>query len=159
MSRPSWDEYFMLIAEATSLRSTCSRARVGAVIVRENRIISGGYNGAPPGQPHCQEVGCTMEDGHCQSSIHAEVNAVVHSQQNLRGADIYIWKDNTGSQGSGPCRECTKVLRAAGINTVHTRPWRERDERRDYDYIPTGRWISRSARASGDDKTIKGDRR
>ena len=114
--RPDWDEYFLAIATAVSSRASCARARCGAVIVKDKRILGTGYNGAPSGQPHCLDAGCLVEDNHCQRSIHAEVNAIIHSRGNLAGSIIYVCKYNTGSPtGSEPCRECMKVILAAGI--------------------------------------------
>ena len=119
MSRPSWDDYFYNIAEIVSLRSTCLRARCGAVVSKNNRILGTGYNGSPPDEPHCIDEGCLMEDDHCQRSIHAEVNAIVHSQGDLNGASIYVYKNNIGdSIGFLPCRECLKVIRSAGIRRI-----------------------------------------
>lgn len=72
--RKSWDEYFMEITEMVATRSTCDRAFVGCVLVNsDNRIISTGYNGSVTGNPHCDEVGHTMRDGHCIATIHAEI--------------------------------------------------------------------------------------
>lgn len=108
--RPTRDENFMRIAEVVSERATCPRARIGAVIVSaENRILSTGYNGAPPGEPHCTDVGCDVVDGHCQRAIHAEVNAVVFARGSLAGSRLYVY-------GRGVCRECAKVLKAAGVS-------------------------------------------
>lgn len=114
MNRPDWDTYFMSIAFAVSARATCPRASVGAVIVRDNRIISTGYNGAPAGEPHCTDVGCLMVDGHCQRTIHAESNAVAAAARfglPTGGATLYIW--------SGPvvasCDRCNQIMKAAGI--------------------------------------------
>ena len=126
--RPSWDEYFMMFAEVASTRSTCSRASVGAVIAdpRTHRILATGYNGSPPGELHCTQSGCIMEDGHCQRSIHAEINAVAHAAKtgvSIEGADIYIVKRNLtdgpdASKGHEVCRECAKVLRAVNVRIV-----------------------------------------
>ena len=118
MGRPDWDTYFLDIAEAVARRATCPRARVGAVIVsREHRILSTGYNGAPPGSPHCEEVGCLLVDEHCQRALHAEVNAVAHAARHgvaIAGASLYV-------VGKSVCRECGKVLAATGIGQVRTR--------------------------------------
>ena len=75
-SRPSWASYFLEIASVVAKRSTCPRLKVGAVITLENKIMTTGYNGAPPGEPHCTEVGCMIVDGHCKRTIHAEENAL-----------------------------------------------------------------------------------
>ena len=63
MIRPDWDTYFLSLAKAVATRSTCPRASVGAVIVKDKRVLATGYNGAPLGEPHCTEVGCLMENG------------------------------------------------------------------------------------------------
>ena len=115
MKRPDWQTYFGRVAQVIASRATCPRAQCGAVIVKDKRIVSTGYNGAPPGQPHCMDEGCLIEDGHCQTAIHAEVNAIVHAKQDISGATIYVYKENTGSPFEGVCRECMKVLRAANI--------------------------------------------
>lgn len=113
INRPNWDKYFLGIAKAVSLRATCPRASVGAVIVdQDNRVVSTGYNGSPPGLFDCMDAGCVIEEDHCQRAIHAEVNAVVFARQNLRGCTLYLYH----SGGSGPCRECQKVLAAAGVS-------------------------------------------
>jgi len=116
VSRPNWDDYFLAIAEVVSRRSTCPRARVGAVIVSpDNRILSTGYNGSPPGEPHCDDVGCLVVDGHCQRTLHAEVNAIAFAARaglKLEEGRLYIWS-NRGD--IVPCRECEKVRKAAGI--------------------------------------------
>ena len=75
--RPGWDEYFMEVARTVATRATCPRASVGAVLVREQRILTTGYNGAPRHVAHCTEVGCELSGGHCVRSTHAEANAVV----------------------------------------------------------------------------------
>ena len=119
MSRPDWNTYFLNIAEAVSLRSTCPRASVGAVIVKNNRIISTGYNGSPAGEPHCTEVGCMVENNHCQRAIHAETNAVAQAARfglAVDGAILYFW-DSLG-RGYDSCIKCTQIMRAAGIARV-----------------------------------------
>jgi len=116
MNRPDWDAYFMSIAFAVSARATCPRASVGAVIVRDNRIISTGYNGAPAGEPHCTEVGCLMEGGHCQRAVHAETNAVAEAARfglATEGATLYYWDSNNRPAES--CVKCSQVMKAAGI--------------------------------------------
>ena len=78
--RPSWDDYFMAIAKIIATRSTCDRLRAGAVLVKNKRIISTGYNGAPPGLPHCDgEHGHLMEEGHCIRTVHSEENCVLQA--------------------------------------------------------------------------------
>ena len=70
--RPEWDSYFMKIAYAVSERSTCDRAFVGCVLVLEKRILTTGFNGSPMGQPHCDEAGHLMVEGHCIRTIHCK---------------------------------------------------------------------------------------
>ena len=92
-------------------------------IVKDRRIIATGYNGAPSGHPHCTDVGCDMLDGHCQRVIHAEVNAIGQAAQlgiAVAGATMYIHRANVESDGRGPCRECCKVMKAAGIWDYYT---------------------------------------
>jgi dCMP deaminase len=108
--RPGWDEYFMQIAHTVSTRSTCPRAAVGCVLMREYRILTTGYNGAPRGVAHCTEVGCTMVDGHCARATHAEANAVVQGALHgvsLEGATAYCTHQ--------PCSNCSKLLISAGV--------------------------------------------
>ena len=122
MQRPSWDEYFLGIMEAVSTRATCERARSGAVIVRDRRIISTGYVGAPKGLPHCDEVGHMFKksikpDGtetqNCIRTTHAEMNAVV--QAALHGVSL---KDSTLYCRMEPCWDCAKAVMSAGIRRV-----------------------------------------
>ena len=77
--RPSWDDYFMGITQQVAKRSTCDRARVGAIIVKDRRILTTGYNGSPAGLPHCDEIGHLMVDGHCVRTLHAEQNAIIQA--------------------------------------------------------------------------------
>ena len=77
MKRLSWDQYFMAQANLVALRSTCARLNVGAVIVRENRIIASGYNGSVHDGDHCIDKGCYIVDGHCVRTVHAEANALL----------------------------------------------------------------------------------
>jgi len=111
--RPDWDTYFLGIAEAVSTRSTCPRRSVGAVLVRNRRILTTGYNGAPRGLPHCSEVGCELENGHCVRAVHAEVNAVV--QAALHGVST---ESSTLYCTSEPCYACAKLVVNAGVIRV-----------------------------------------
>lgn len=112
--RPSWDDYFMAIARIISRRATCNRLHAGAVLVKNKRIISTGYNGSPPNLPHCDDSGHLLEDGHCVRTIHAEHNAI------LQAAVI----GGTSTNGStlyslySPCIHCAKYIIAAGIKRV-----------------------------------------
>lgn len=112
--RPGWDDYFMSITKIVATRSTCNRLRAGAVLVKNNRIISTGYNGAPPGLPHCDEVGHLMEDGHCVRTIHGEHNAILQAAlipgATTEGATLYTKYSF--------CIHCSKYVVAAGIKRV-----------------------------------------
>ena len=111
--RPSWDDYFMHITREVAKRGTCMRRQVGAILVKDKHILATGYNGAPAGLPHCDEVGHMIEDGHCVATIHAELNAVVQAARNgarIEGASIYIT--------ASPCWSCFKVLANAGIRRI-----------------------------------------
>lgn len=108
--RPGWDEYFMEIARTVATRATCPRASVGAVIVRDHRILTTGYNGAPRHVPHCTEVGCQLVGGHCLRTTHAEANAIVQGAlHGVRLADGSIYSTHQ------PCVGCSKLLISAGI--------------------------------------------
>ncbi len=111
--RPSWDEYFMGIAFQVATRSTCDRAHVGAVIVRERRILTTGYNGSPRGLPHCDDVGHLMVDGHCVRTLHAEQNAIIQAAYHgisVKGGSIYVTHQ--------PCLTCAKMIINAGLVRV-----------------------------------------
>jgi dCMP deaminase len=111
--RPDWDSYFMKIAYAVSERSTCDRAFVGSVMVLEKRILTTGFNGSPKGQPHCDEIGHLMVDGHCVRTIHAETNAIIQAALHgvsTKGATCYVTHF--------PCISCTKALINAGIDRL-----------------------------------------
>ena len=111
--RPPWDEYFMDIARQVAKRSTCPRAAVGAVIVKDRRILTTGYNGSPMGLPHCTEVGCLMVDGHCVRTLHAEQNAII--QAALYGVTV---NDSAIYVTHQPCLNCSKMIINAGIKRV-----------------------------------------
>lgn len=112
--RPNWDDYFMAITRIVALRGTCDRLRSGAILVKKNRIISTGYNGSPPGLPHCDEVGHLLEEGHCIRTIHSEHNAILQAATangvNTDGSTMYT-KYN-------PCLHCSKYVIAAGVKRV-----------------------------------------
>jgi len=112
--RPSWDEYFMNIARAVASRSTCSRRSVGALVVKDKRILATGYNGAPAGLRHCDHTGdADMRDGHCARSTHAEQNAIVQAAKYgtpIDGATVYCTDQ--------PCLTCAKLLVNAGVRRV-----------------------------------------
>lgn len=121
--RPSWDEYFMSIARLVAGRATCLRRKVGAVIVKDRRILATGYNGAPAGLPHCSETGCVRERLRIPSGerhelcrgIHAEQNGIIQSANygtGIAGATIYTTHH--------PCSVCAKMIINAGIVRVVT---------------------------------------
>lgn len=111
--RPSWDTYFMKIAQDVAARSTCDRAFVGAVLVRNKHIISTGYNGSPSALPHCDEVGHLLVDGHCVRTVHAEVNAVV--QAAVFGL---VTEEAACYVTHFPCLNCAKTLINAHITRL-----------------------------------------
>lgn len=130
MDRPGWDEYFLGIAAAVAARADCTRRQVGAVIVKDHRIVATGYNGAPAGRRGCLSGACPRgrltydELAHQEGSydscvaLHAEVNACVYAgRERSEGATIYIT--------CSPCQGCLKVITASGIICVVT---------------PNGRW-------------------
>lgn len=119
--RPSWDEYFMKLAEEVCTRTTCVRRGVGALIVKDRRILATGYNGVPSGLKHCAETGCLRQQMGVPSGknheicrgLHAEQNAILQAARygiNIEGASIYITTQ--------PCSVCAKMLINAGIKEI-----------------------------------------
>jgi len=119
--RPSWDEYFMEIARQVATRSTCLRRSVGALIVRDKRILSTGYNGAPRGIEHCDVAGCLRErlgipSGQRQEicrGLHAEQNAIIQAALHgvsVEGSTIYVTHQ--------PCITCAKMIINSGVVRV-----------------------------------------
>jgi dCMP deaminase len=122
-NRPSWDEYFMGVAELAAQRSTCLRRHVGAVIVKDRHIVSTGYNGAPRGLVHCgdreggclrQQLGVPSGEKHelCRA-LHAEQNAIIQAAslgQSIENATIYVTNQ--------PCAICAKMIINAGIKRI-----------------------------------------
>lgn len=119
--RPSWDEYFLGIAELVSRRSTCLRRNVGAVLVKEKRILATGYNGAPSGIMHCSERGCIREKLKIPSGERHELCNGLHGEQNaflqaaLHGTSL---KDSVLYSTTQPCMICAKMIINAGIKEV-----------------------------------------
>lgn len=108
--RPSWDEYFGSLARLTASRASCPRAQVGCVLVRDNHVLSSGYNGSMRGAPSCLEVGCLMPHGSCIRTQHAEVNAIIQAARHgvsTIGATAYCTHS--------PCRSCMGALVNAGV--------------------------------------------
>ena len=121
MPRPSWDEYFIKIAFDVAQRSTCLRRKVGAILVKNKRILATGYNGAPSGLRHCEEVGCIREQQNVPSGerhelcrgLHAEMNALI--QAAVHGVST---QDSILYSTTYPCSLCAKMLINAGIRRV-----------------------------------------
>lgn len=121
-NRPSWDEYFMEITQTVAKRSSCLHRQVGALLVVENRIIATGYNGAPAGMAHCDQLGgCVKEqkgfasgEGHdyCRA-LHAEQNAIIQAAimgASVKGATLYCTHS--------PCNLCAKMLIGVGVKRI-----------------------------------------
>jgi dCMP deaminase len=111
--RISFDEMFLRMALLTSERATCSRLKVGAVIVQDKHMIAQGYNGSASGEEHCIEVGCLMKSGHCVRTIHSEQNALLQCAKlgvSSKGAKLYCTHF--------PCLHCAKSIVTSGITEV-----------------------------------------
>lgn len=112
--RIPWDQYFLSQSLVLSLRSTCERLMVGAVIVRNKRVIAGGYNGSVSGEDHCIDVGCYLEEGRCVRTVHAEMNALLQCAKfgvQTDGAEIFVTHF--------PCLKCTQSIIQAGIRKIY----------------------------------------
>ena len=110
MERITWDQFFMAQCHLLAVRSTCTRLAVGATIVRDNRIIAGGYNGSISGGDHCIDHGCYVVDNHCVRTIHAEMNALLQcSKYGIPVADSTLYVTHF------PCLQCSKAIIQAGI--------------------------------------------
>ncbi len=119
--RPSWDAYFKEITKVVATRSTCLRRQVGALIVKEKRILATGYNGAPSGLAHCQSVGCIRQAHNIPSGERHELCRALHAEQNailqaalygfsIQGATIYCT--------THPCVMCAKMIINTGMKEV-----------------------------------------
>lgn len=116
--RISWNEYWMNIVNDVALRSTCLRRQIGAIVVKDNVIISTGYNGAPRGFQHCLGVGCRRDKLNIPSGerheecvgVHAEQNALLQSGKAANGATLYV--------NAFPCKICAKLIINAGVKRV-----------------------------------------
>lgn len=122
MPKPTWSEYYLGIAEAASKRSSCERAKVGAAVVKNNRVVALGYNNAPAGKPGCESCPCRTsgvepgapydgsDSGRCHA-LHAELNACIYAdREDLTDSTLYVTR--------APCTGCMKVIQAAGIAEV-----------------------------------------
>ncbi len=123
IKRPSWDEYFLRISGLVATRSTCMRRKVGAVVVKNKQVLATGYNGAPTGITHCDQIGCLREKLGVPSGQRHELCRALHAEQNaflqaarhgvsLDGATLYIT--------TRPCSICAKMIINAGIKRVIT---------------------------------------
>lgn len=121
MERPGWDQYFMEITRVVANRSTCRRRHVGALLVKDRRILASGYNGAPAGLQHCLEIGCLREQMGVPSGerhelcrgLHAEQNVIIQAAVHgiaIKGAVCYVTHQ--------PCLQCAKMLINAGVGRV-----------------------------------------
>ncbi len=121
-SRPSWHAYFMGITDLVATRATCTRRKVGAIMVKDKQILCSGYNGAPSGVPHCAETGCLRmqlqvpsgEKHELCRGVHAEQNAIVQAASHgisLRGATLYCTNQ--------PCSICAKMLINTGVEKIY----------------------------------------
>jgi dCMP deaminase len=128
-TRPGWDDYFLEVARTIAARADCRRAQWGAVIVKANRIVSTGYNGAPAGGPSCLAGECPrgllslseVPSGHADYSdcvaVHAEQNAIAAATRaDTEGATIYLRRYDR--QGGQPCDMCAKLIAAAGVTRI-----------------------------------------
>ncbi len=119
--RPSWDAYFMEVAGVVSTRSNCLRRQVGAIIVKDKRILATGYNGPPSGMRHCDQVGCVREEKNIPSGERHELCRGLHAEQNaiLQGA-LYGFsiKDSMLYATHQPCILCSKMIINGGIRGI-----------------------------------------
>ena len=110
MSRPDWTDYFISLARVVAKRSEDPKTQVGAVLVKDNRIVSTGYNGAPRGVVLPSDI-WNSKDKHLYV-LHAELNCILYANRDdARGADLYVTHS--------PCVECVKIIQAAGIDKVY----------------------------------------
>ena len=119
--RPSWDEYFLEVARLVAKRATCLRRRVGAVLVKDKKIVATGYNGAPSGLKHCIDIGCIREKLKIPSGERHELCRGLHAEQNvILQAALYgaSTKGSTLYVTNQPCVICAKMLINAGIKEI-----------------------------------------
>lgn len=116
--RPSWDTYFIQLCHLVATRATCDRKHVGAVLVRDRRVLSTGYNGSAPGEPHCDDAGHDLVElaggaVNCVRTIHAEANAILQAAKYgvpVQGTTLFT--------NTYPCWPCAKMILGAGITEV-----------------------------------------
>lgn len=120
--REDWDNYFMEVAILVSKRSTCSHRQVGAIIVKEKRILATGYNQPPSGFPHCDVIGCIRDDLKIKSGEYQEICYGLHAEQNalMQAAKFGISTDNASMYVTHqPCSVCARLIINAGIKEVY----------------------------------------
>lgn len=147
--RPTRQQIYMEICHVLRKRSTCKRGKVGAILVLDKRIVATGYNGSPPGAPHCIDLGCDVpandHEVGCQRTIHAEANVIAFAARHgtaCEGSTLYCTH--------GPCLKCAQLIACAGIiRVVYEVPYRlpEGLELLDSLNIPTFKWDSAAKRA------------
>jgi len=119
--RPSWDEYFMEVAHVVRKRSTCLRRHVGAVLVKDKRILATGYNGAPSGLAHCRDTGCLRQALNVPSGERHEICRGAHAEQNAVAQAALLGVSTKGSEiyiTDHPCSVCVKIMINAGIKRI-----------------------------------------
>lgn len=111
-SRKTVNEFFLSIAKTVSEQSTCPRGHVGAVLVNgdNNRVVGTGYSGSIPGAPHCEDVGCLIENNHCRRTVHAEMNALLSMNGNYSNLHLYCTHH--------PCYQCLKALITSNVKKI-----------------------------------------
>jgi dCMP deaminase len=114
VSRPNWAASMFAVAQVWAARGTCDRLRAGCVFVnRDHQIVAAGYNGAPRKQPHCDDVGHLLVDGHCVRTLHAEWNGIIQAAR--VGVSL---KDTRAFITARPCQVCTKMLIQVGVSQI-----------------------------------------
>lgn len=155
MNRPSKTEYYLNIAREVAQRSTCLRRRVGAVIIREDQIISAGYAGAPRGTPNCIDIGyCARVEANIPSgeryelcrSVHAEANAIINAARagvSLLNGTMYIHVENLDgsiTEEANSCLMCQRIIINAGLKNVIIR------QKQGFLDIPISEWVNEDSR-------------
>ena len=141
-------QYFMQLAELTAKRGTCDRLKVGAVLVKGNRVVATGYNGSPPGLAHCDDVGHLIINGHCERTVHAEQNAIATAAKfgiSLYGATMYITHE--------PCFTCKKLIISAGIEHVlYKHAYVDKRTPKEYEKALDCKWLATKYYEDNDNK-------
>ena len=122
MHRPDWNQYFMEMAELAATRASCLRRKVGAVLVKNKKVLATGYNGAPKDITHCEVTGCLREEMEVPSGERHEICRGVHAEQNLVAQAAFNGvktEDSTVYCTHQPCIICTKILINAGVNKIY----------------------------------------